>query len=179
MTFYKMGKRGLVMFALLLIMATQPTQAFLNHSAVYREPPPNAPVKAKHWWKAFGGKEVSVATQLTRQGTAAAVAYSTGSGTATTAVVLSQIASSQWGQFILTLAVITILVKQILDYGKEYMTRQTAKNQMALMVRQLAAQERMLTMMVESQQRRGRRVGARTPALPAANRLALPAIAAA
>jgi len=179
MTFYKMGKRGLVMFALLLIMATQPTHAFLNHAAAYREPPPNAPVKAKRWYEAFKGKEVSVATQLTRQGTAAAVAYSTGSGTATTAVVLSQIASSQWGQFILTLACIGLILKQILDYGKAHMNRQTAKNQAALFARQLAAQERMLTMLVESQQRPRRRVGARTPALPSANRLALPAIAAA
>ena len=180
MTFYKMGKRGLVMFALLLIMATQPTQAFLNHAAAYREPAPAAPAPAKRWWQSFGdGKETSGAMQVARAGTAMTVAVSTGSGAATGAVIASQLSSSPWGRFILTLACIGLFVKQILDYGKAYMNRQTAKNQMAFMARQLAAQERMLTMMVEAQQRPRRRVGARTPALPAANRLALPAIAAA
>jgi len=117
--------------------------------------------------------------QVARAGTAMTVAVSTGSGAATGAVIASQLSSTPWGRFIMTLACIGLVLKQILDYGKAHMNRQTAKNQMAFMSRQLAAQERMLTMMVESQQRRGRRVGARTPALPAANRLALPAIAAA
>ena len=42
MTFYKMGRqRGLVLWALLLIMATQPTQAFLNHAAAAGAVPPS------------------------------------------------------------------------------------------------------------------------------------------
>jgi hypothetical protein len=170
MTFYKMGRqRGLALFALLLIMATQPTQAFLNHAvAVGHGKVPNAPVKARRWYEAFKGREVGVATQLSRSGTAAAVAYSTGSGTATTALIASQVASDPWGQFILTLAVITILVKQILDYGK-------ARMQASFMNKQLAAQTRMIEMLVESQ-RQPRRRGARTPS---SNRLALPAIMAA
>jgi len=166
MTFYKMGKRGLTLFALLLIMATQPTQAFINHAgAVGAGKVANAPVKARRWYEAFKGREVGVATQLSRSGTAAAVAYSTGSGTATTALIASQVASDPWGQFILTLVVITILVKQILDYGK-------ARMQASLLNKQLAAQTRMIEMLVESQRRPQRR-GARTPS---ANRIALPAI---
>jgi hypothetical protein len=183
MTFYKMGpQRGLVIFALLLIMATQPTQAFMNHAVAaghHGSLTPSAPAPAKRWFGAFGqGKEVSGAMQAARAGTAMTVAISTGSGTATTAVILSQIASSQWGQFIIGLTAVTYFIKQILDYGKARMERQTARNQMNFMARQLATQERMLTMMVESQQRPRRR-GARTPALPSANRMAYPAIMAA
>lgn len=172
MTFYKMGRqRGLVLWALLLIMATQPTQAFLNHAVAVghgKAPPNSAPVTARRWYEAFKGREVGVATQLSRSGTAAAVAYSTGSGTATTALIASQVASDPWGQFILTLMVITILVKQILDYGK-------ARMQSSIINRQLAAQTRMIEMLVESQ-RQPRRRGARTPS---SNRIALPAIMAA
>jgi len=168
MTFYKMGKRGLTLFALLLIMATQPTQAFINHAGAIGGVPPSAPVKARRWYEAFKGKEVGVATQLSRSGTAAAVAYSTGSGTATTALIASQVASDPWGQFILTLVVITFLVKQILDYGK-------ARMQASFMNKQLAAQTRMIEMLVESQKQPKRR-GARTPS---ANRVALPALMAA
>ena len=149
-------------------MATQPTQAFLNHAAAAGAAPPSAPAKPKHWYEAFKGREVGVATQLSRSGTAAAVAYSTGSGAATTALIASQVASDPWGQFILTLAVITILVKQVLDYGK-------ARMQASYMNKQLAAQARMIEMLVESQ-RQPRRRGTRTPALPSANRIALPAI---
>jgi len=170
MTFYKMGKRGLTLFALLLIMATQPTQAVLNHAAAvgHGKVSNAAPVKARRWYEAFKGREVGVATQLSRSGTAAAVAYSTGSGTATTALIASQVASDPWGQFILSLVVITFLVKQILDYGK-------ARMQASYMNKQLAAQTRMIELLVESQ-RQPRRRGVRTPS---ANRIALPAIMAA
>lgn len=181
MTFYKMGQRGLILFALLLIIATQPSQAFLNHAAAsgYKagEAPPSAPTKSKHWWESFKGREVSTATQLTRQAAAVTVAYTTGSGTATTAVVLSQIASSAWGQYILTMSMIAFLVKMYVDYGKARMNRQTAKNQMAIIEKQMAHQARMLEMIVESQQRPRVR-GRRAPALPSANRLALPALSA-
>jgi hypothetical protein len=179
MTFYKMGQRGLTLFALLLIMATQPSQAFLNHAAAAGAVPPSAPAKAKRWWDAFHAKETSVATQLSRAAAATTVAVTTGSGTATTAVVLGQITSSAWGKYILTLVVIALFVKQILDFGKAYMNRQTVKNQKMLIEKQMELQERMLTMLIESQQPRARGRGRRAPALPSANRLALPAIAAA
>jgi hypothetical protein len=78
----------------------------------------------------------------------------------------------------LTLVVITYFIKQILDYGKARFNRQTAKNHMAMMERQMVHQQRLMEMMLEAKTRpRGR--GRRPPALPSANRLALPAIAAA
>jgi hypothetical protein len=171
MTFFRMGRqRGLMLFALLLIMATQPTQAFLNHAVAvgHGKAPNSAPVKARRWYEAFKGREVGVATQLSRSATATAVAYSTGSGTATTALIASQVASEPWGQFILSLVVVTFLVKQILDYGK-------ARMQASIINKQLAAQTRMVELLIESQARPRRR-GVRTPS---ANRLALPAIMAA
>ena len=175
MTFYKMGRqRGLVLWALLLIMATQPTQAFLNHAAAAGAVPPSAPAKPKHWYEAFKGREVGTAMQLARQATQIAAAR-TGSGTAVVAVTASQYASTTLGQYIIALVAVTFFVKQILDYGKARMNRQTAKNQMALMDRQMAQQQRMLEMMLEAQLQPRRR-GTRTPALPSANRIALPAI---
>lgn len=177
-TFYKMGNRGLVLFALLLIMATQPTQAFLNHAAAAGAIPLGAPEKPKRWYEAFKGKEVGAATQLARQATQVAVAAKTGSGTAVIAVTASQYASTALGQYVIALVAITFFIKQILDYGKARMNRQTVKNQLALMEKQMAQQQRMMEMMIEAQARpRGR--GRRAPALPSANRLALPAIAAA
>ena len=175
MTFYKMGQRGLVLFALLLIMATQPTQAFLNHAAAAGVVPPSAPPKPKRWYEAFHGKEVGTATQLARQATQMAVAAKTGSGTAVIAVTASQYATTALGQYVVALVAITFFIKQILDYGKARMNRQTFKNQLALMDRQMAQQQRMLELILEAQMRpRGR--GRRAPALPSANRLALPAL---
>ena len=148
-------------------MATQPTQAFLNHAAAAGAVPPSAPAEPKHWYEAFKGREVGTSMQLARQATQIAAAR-TGSGTAVVAVTASQYASTALGQYIIALVAVTFFVKQILDYGKARMNRQTAKNQMALM-------ERMLEMMLEAQLQPRRR-GTRTPALPSANRIALPAI---
>ena len=112
--------------------------------------------------------------QLARQATQIAAAR-TGSGTAVVAVTASQYASTALGQYIIALVAVTFFVKQILDYGKARMNRQTKKNQVALMYRQMAQQQRMLEMMLEAQLQPRRR-GTRTPALPSANRIALPAI---
>ena len=173
MSFFKMGQRGLVLFALLLIQATQPSQA-------YRAGPPavmsvSAPIKTKHWMDAFRAKETGAATQIARDAAAIAVAATTGSGTATTAILLSQFTSSAYGKYIIIMAIIAFMIQQILSYGKARMNRQTAKNQMAFMSKQLEAQQKMLQMMLNAQMAatpgRGRR---RTPAaLPSANRLAL------
>lgn len=182
-TFYRMGQRGLILFALLLIMATQPTQAFINHAvAVGGHVPPGAPVKAKRWYESFHAQETSAATQVARSASATAVAVATGSGTATTALVLSQLSSSAWGKYIMTMVVISYLIKMYVDYGKAYMNRQTAKNQMVLIKEQMVHQQRMLEMILE--QRGGniaprRRGGKSARRLISANRVALPALMAA
>jgi hypothetical protein len=57
----------------------------------------------------------------------------------------------------LTLMAITYFIKQILDYGKARFNRQTAKNHMAMMERQMAHQQRLMELMLEAQARpRGR-----------------------
>lgn len=175
MTFYKMGRRGLTLFALLLIMATQPTQAFVNFAGAAGygagQLPPSAPVKTKHWWEAFHAKETSAAGKIAQNGVALGTAMATGSGTATTAVVLGQLTQTAYGQYLLMMTVISFLVSSILSYGVARMARQTAKEQLAFQEKQLAHHTQMMQMMLNAQMRN------RAPLL--ANRIARPAIMAA
>jgi hypothetical protein len=80
-------------------------------------------------------------------------ALATGSGTATTAVALSQFTASAYGQFIVAMFIVTYLISSILRHGEARMARQTQKEQMALVEKQLAHQTKMMEMLLTSRNR--------------------------
>ena len=158
MTFYRKGRAGLILWALLLIAATQPASGFgLRHN--FAVPTNSAPVKAKHWWGAFRAKETSAATQIAQQGVILTTAYTTGSGTATTAVALGQFTSTAYGKYVVVMTIIAFLIHSILQYGQARMLRQTQTEQLAMLARQMAHQTQMMQMLMNSQvdSPRGRR----------------------
>ena len=180
MTFYRKGRMGLTLFALLLIIATRPVGALGPNFAVaagYRpgNSPPNTR-KNKHWWQAFHARETPAAAQIAKQSAILTTAYTTGSGTATTAVVLSQLTSTVYGKYIVAMTIIAFIISRILSYGEASMQRKTQKEQMDLIEKQMAHQSKMLEMMIQAQATspRARRSVARR-SLPA-NRIAAPAL---
>lgn len=149
MTFYRKGRAGLILWALLLIAATQPASGFgLRHN--FAVPTNSAPVKAKHWWEAFRAKETSVAAQVAQQGVLLTTAYTTGSGTATTAVAISQFTSTAYGKYVVVMLIIAFLINSILQYGQARMMRQSQKEQLSMIDKQMAHQTRMMQMLLNS-----------------------------
>jgi len=141
MTFYRKGRMGLTLFALLLIIATRPVGAFVNFAGAAGYGPGKtvavpSTVRNKHWYDAFKLKEKSAAAQVAQQGALLTTAIATGSGTATTAVALSQFTASAYGQFVLALFIVTYLISSILRYGEARMARQSQKEQLALVEKQ-------------------------------------------
>jgi hypothetical protein len=65
------------------------------------------------------------------------VAYTTGSGTAVMAVTASQLASTPWGQFALTMIILSYIMKTYVDYIKACMIRQTLREHMAIIEKQM------------------------------------------
>jgi len=158
MTFYRKGRAGLILWALLLIAATQPASGFgLRHN--FAVPTNSAPVKAKHWWEAFHAKETSTATQIAQQATILGTAYATGSGTATGAVALGQFTSTAYGKYVVVMTIIAFLIHSILQYGQARMMRQTQREQLSMLDKQMAHQAQMMQMLMNSQvaSPRGRR----------------------
>lgn len=158
MTFYRKGRMGLTLFALLLIVATRPVGAMVNFAGAAGYGPGKTVAVPKttrngHWYDAFKLKEKSAAAQVAQQGALLTTALATGSGTATTAVALSQFTASAYGQFIVAMFIVTYLVSSILRYGEARMARQTQKEQMALVEKQLAQQTRMMEMLLTSRNR--------------------------
>lgn len=158
MTFYRKGRAGLVLWALLLIAATQPASGFgLRHN--FTTPTNLAPVKAKRWWDAFHAKETPSAMQIAQQATILGTAYTTGSGTATGAVALGQFTSTAYGKYVVVMLIIAFLINAILQYGQARMMRQSQKEQLAMIDKQMAHQTRMMEMLINSRATspRGRR----------------------
>lgn len=158
MTFYRKGRMGLTLFALLLIVATRPVGAMVNFAGAAGYGPGKTVAVPKttrngHWYDAFKLKEKSAAAQVAQQGALLTTAIATGSGTATTAVALSQFTASAYGQFIVAMFIVTYLVSSILRYGEKRMERQTQKEQMALIQSQLAQQTRVMQMLLNSRNR--------------------------
>jgi len=158
MAFYRKGRMGLTLFALLLIVATRPAGAFINVAGAAGYGPGKTVAVPKstrnsHWYDAFKLKEKSAATQLAQQGALLSTAFATGSGTATTAVALSQFTASAYGQFIVAMFIVTYLVTSILRHGEARMARQTQKEQMALVEKQLSHQTKMMEMLLTSRNR--------------------------
>ncbi|BAT22515.1 hypothetical protein [Yellowstone lake phycodnavirus 3] len=165
MSFYRKGRAGLVLFALLLIVATRPAGALgvnFAGAAGYKPATTNVTPRAKHWSDAFRLKEKSAAAQVAQQSALLATAYTTGSGTATTAVALSQFTSTAYGKYIVAMAIISYIISSILRYGEARMARQTQKEQVALIEKQMAHQTRMMQMIMNSQVR-SPRGGRRAP----------------
>ena len=158
MAFYRKGRMGLTLFALLLIVATRPVGAMVNFAGAAGYGPGKtvavpATTRNKHWYDAFKLKEKSTAAQVAQQGALLTTALATGSGTATTAVALSQFTASAYGQFIVAMFIVTYLVTSILRHGEARMARQSQKEQMALVEKQLAHQTKMIEMLLTSRNR--------------------------
>lgn len=158
MTFYRKGRMGLVLFALLLIIATRPVGAMVNFAGAAGYGPGKTAAVPKttrngHWYDAFKLKEKSKATQIAQQGALLTTAITTGSGTATTAVALSQFTASAYGQFIVAMFIVTYLITSILRYGEARMARQSQKEQLALVEKQMAQQTKMLQLLLNSRNR--------------------------
>lgn len=158
MTFYRKGRMGLTLFALLLIIATRPVGAMVNFAGAAGYGPGKTVAVPKttrnsHWYDAFKLKEKSAAAQVAQQGALLTTALATGSGTATTAVALSQFTASAYGQFIVAMFIVTYLISSILRYGEKRMERQTQKEQMTLIEKQLAHQTKMIEMLLTSRNR--------------------------
>jgi hypothetical protein len=173
MTFYRKGRMGLTLFALLLIIATRPVGAFVNFAGAAGYGPGKtlgAPStnRNKHWFSAFKLKEKSAATQVAQQSALLTTAIATQSGTATTAMAVSQFTSTVYGQFMLSMFIVSYIISRILQYGEARMERQSKKEQISLIEKQMAQQTRMLQMILNS--RNGR------PAI-AANRIGQLALA--
>jgi hypothetical protein len=182
MSFYRKGRAGLALFSLLLIKATQPAGAVnMAAAAGYttgRQPVVNVGPKKK-WYSAFYGQEESAAARIAKQGVLVTTAYTTGSGTATTAVALSQFAATGYGKFMLALVVITFLIKIILSYGEERLRAQSQASQLAMIQTQMEHQKQMMQMLLNSQRSpRTRRTVRRGAPVLAAN-IARPALMAA
>ena len=158
MTFYRKGRMGLTLFALLLIIATRPVGAMVNFAGAAGYGPGKTVAVPKttrnsHWYDAFKLKEKSAAAQVAQQGALLTTALATGSGTATTAVALSQFTASAYGQFIVAMFIVTYLISSVLRYGEKRMERQTQKEQMTLFEKQLAHQTKMIEMLLTSRNR--------------------------
>ena len=141
-TLYRKGNRGLYIFALLLVIASQPVAA-LNWGAYgaamknnTRQLPPAAKTQASGW-----------ATKLVQQANVALVSVFTGSGQAATAAALLSVFQDNYGKFLLTLATIAFMVR-------EYFHFKVRRGNQNLAKLAISSQERTLQLMV-SQMGRG------------------------
>jgi hypothetical protein len=158
MAFYRKGRMGLTLFALLLIVATRPVGALVNFAGAAGYGPGKtvavpSSTSNKHWYDAFKLKEKSAAAQVAQQGALLTTAIATGSGTATTAVALSQFTASAYGQFIVAMFIVTYLISSVLRYGEARMARQSQKEQMTLIEKQMSHQTKMMELMLISRNR--------------------------
>jgi hypothetical protein len=140
-TFYRKGKQGLYLFALLLIVASQPVAA-LNWGAYGAAMKNNT----RHLAPAAKSQASSTATKVVQQANLAWVAYFTKSGTATSAAATLTIFQDNYGKFLLTLALIAFMVREYFHYkvrrGNQNLAMLTLKSQertVQLLVARLAA----------------------------------------
>ena len=134
-TFYRKGKQGLYLFALLLIVASQPTAA-LNWGAYGAAMKNN-----KHMAPVVKSQASATATKVVQQANLAWVAYFTKSGTATAAAATLTIFQDNYGKFLLTLALIAFMVREYFHYK----VRRANQN---LAVLTLKSQERTVQLLV-------------------------------
>jgi hypothetical protein len=134
-TFYRKGRQGLYLFALLLIVASQPTAA-LNWGAYGAAMKNN-----KRMSPTVKSQASSTATKVVQQANLAWVAYFTKSGTATAAAATLTIFQDNYGKFLLTLALIAFMVREYFHYK----VRRANQN---LAVLTLKSQERTVQLLV-------------------------------
>ena len=136
--FKSKGNKGTYLFALLLIIATQPTSA-VNWGAYGKAMngtlPPGAKVQAS-----------SDAGKIAQQAGLAWTAFWTRSGVAVTASALFAVFQDNYGKFLLTLALIALMVREYFHYkikrGNQNLATLTIKTQEKTIERMLAALEK-------------------------------------
>lgn len=133
---YRKGKMGLYLFALLLIVASQPADA-INWGAYGT---------ATELKPAAKSRAASTAGKVAQQANVAWVAYFTGSGTAATATALFSVWQENYGKFLLTLALIAYMVREYMHYKvrrtNQNLARLTLQTQARTVERLVAAFER-------------------------------------
>ena len=135
-TLYRKGKQGLYLFALLLIIASQPTAA-LNwgaYGAAIKNANKQLPPAAK-------SQASSTATKVVQQANLAWVAYFTKSGPAAIAAATLTVFQDNYGKFLLTLALIAFMVR-------EYFHFKVRRGNQNLAVLTIKSQEKTVQMLV-------------------------------
>lgn len=126
-TLYRKGKQGLYLFALLLIIASQPTAA-LNWGAYGAAMKNN-----KRMSPAVKSQASSTATKVVQQANLAWVAYFTKSGPAAIAAATLTVFQDNYGKFLLTLALIAFMVREYFHFkvrrGNQNLAVLTIKSQ--------------------------------------------------
>ena len=170
MTFYKLGKRGLILFTLLIICALEPA---MGHTTVansaHGAPPPyivgrvhNEAIITKRatpwqfWTRMFSSSpqaKVAGASDIAQAGAALAVGAATGSGAATSSFILWQISKTPFGQFFIIMVIIAFIVKHLVDYGKSRHSRNTQKiisNTLLVQIKEQAETAKMQARLLEA-----------------------------
>ena len=135
-TLYRKGKQGLYLFALLLVIASQPVDAF-NWGAY------GAAMKNtnKQLSPAAKSQASGTATKIAQQANLAWVAYFTKSGPAAIAAATLTVFQDNYGKFLLTLALIAFMVR-------EYFHFKVRRGNQNLAVLTLKSQEKTLQMLI-------------------------------
>lgn len=135
-TLYRKGKQGLYLFALLLIIASQPAAA-LNwgaYGAAIKNANKQLPPAAK-------SQASGTATKIAQQANLAWVAYFTKSGPAAIAAATLTVFQDNYGKFLLTLALIAFMVR-------EYFHFKVRRGNQNLAVLTIKSQEKTVQMLV-------------------------------
>lgn len=137
-TLYRKGKMGLYLFALLLLVASQPADA-INWGAYGAAQKGELKPAAKRQAAGAAGK-------VAQQASVAWVAYFTRSGTAATATALFAVWQENYGKFLLTLALIAYMVREYMHFkirrGNQNLARLALQGQAHTVERLVAAIER-------------------------------------